>query len=74
MAGKRRHKKSQGELEDDLLSNPRWSGLREQQRLQQQNHSAVENQRARDECRRLREEGYGALSDYCDWQSLWGSK
>ena len=35
MAARRRPRKSpQGQLEDDLLKNQRWSGLKEQQRLQ----------------------------------------
>ena len=74
MAAKRRRKSCRGQLEDDLLRNQRWSGLREQQRLQALHHTAEENQRARDECRALVVGGYGELRDYVDWLELYGQK
>ena len=71
---RRRRKSPQGALEDDLLKNQRWSGLREQRRLQALHHTAEENQRAQDECRALVVGGYGALRDYIDWLELCGQK
>ena len=71
---KRRHRKGQGQIEDDLLKNARWSGLREQQRLQSSHHSAAENQRAEAECRSLVVGGYGELNDYTNWLELYGQK
>ena len=73
-ARKRRHRKGEGQLEDDLLKNARWSGLREQQRLQALHHSAEENKRAEAECRSLVVGGYGELVDYTNWLELYGQK
>jgi len=62
----RRHK-SQGEKETDLLQSPRWSGLREQRRLQAMNHSQAENDLARRQCREFVEGGWGVLPDLVKW-------
>ena len=43
MAGMRRRKTCRGDVEDQLLSNARWSGLQEQVELQARNHSEAEN-------------------------------
>ena len=73
-ARKRRHHKGQGQLEDDLLKNASWSGLREQQRLQALHHSAEDNKLAEAECRSLVVGGYGELNDYTNWLELYGQK
>ena len=58
-----RHRKpSRKQVEDDLLSAPRWSGYRTQQRLQSRNHTAAENKAARDACRALIDHGCGAIA------------
>ena len=44
---RRRKKPARAEVEEELLERGRWSGLREQQRLERQNHSEVENEMAR---------------------------
>ena len=58
-ARKRRHHKRQGQLEDDLLKNTRWFGLREQQRLQRR-FPPKRNQRDREACSKLVNEGFGS--------------
>ena len=70
-ARKRRHQKGQGQLEDDLLKNTRWSGLREQQRLQQR-FPPERNQRDREACRKLVNEGFGSDAAFLTW--LYGQK
>ena len=65
-ARKRRHHKGQGQLEDDLLKNTRWSGLREQQRLQQR-FPPERNQRDREACRKLVNEGFGSDAAFLTW-------
>ena len=39
MATKRRRKANKGQIEDDLLANARWSGLKQQAELKARNHS-----------------------------------
>ncbi len=63
MAAKRRRKASRGQIEDELLSNARWSGLKQQAELEARNHSAQENCAARRRCREFLEGGWGSI----DW-------
>ena len=70
MAAKRRRKPCRGQIEDDLLANARWSGLNEQRRLEQQNHSQRENCEARRRTRELLEGGWGSI----DWIALYNQK
>ena len=65
-ARKRRHHKGQGQLEDDLLKNTRWSGLREQQRLQRRS-PPERNQRDREACHKLVNEGFGSDAVFLTW-------
>ena len=75
MAARRRPRKPpKGQLEDDLLKNARWSGLREQQRLQSLHHTAAVNKLAEAECRSLVVGGYGELVDYTDWLERYRQK
>ena len=63
-----RHKKSaKVEVEEDLLSKGRWSGYKEQQALQEQNHTTEENIIAREACRQLVESGYGTDEEFMRW-------
>lgn len=71
---KRRHKSGKAEVEEDILTKGRWSGYKEQQRLQAQSHTADQNQRDREACRRLVSEGYGSDAEYVRWLDLWGQK
>ena len=64
---KRRHRKGQGQIEDDLLKNARWSGLREQQRLQSLHHTPQQNETDREACRRLVDEGFGTDAAFLNW-------
>lgn len=69
----RRKRKSQGDLETELLANGRWSGLKEQHRLEAMNHSESQNQRARELSTALRTTGLPA--DYLTtFEELWGLK
>ena len=61
MAAKRRRKPCKGQIEDDLLANARWSGLRQQQEHEARNHSERENCEARRRCRELLEGGWGSV-------------
>ena len=70
MAAKRRRKACRGEVEDQLLSNARWSGLQEQVELQARNHSEAENCTARRRCREFLEGGWGSV----DWMEVYGQK
>ncbi|WP_041434930.1 hypothetical protein [Synechococcus sp. CC9605] len=70
MAAKRRRKQSQGEIEEKALAMGRWSGLNEQRRLEQQNHSERENCAARRRTREFLEGGWGSI----DWIDLYGQK
>ena len=70
MAAKRRRKPCKGEIEDDLLANARWSGLRQQAELEARNHSERENCEARRRTRELLEGGWGSI----DWIDLYGQK
>ncbi len=72
MAARRRPRKPpKGQLEDDLLKNARWSGLREQRRLQRR-FPPERNQRDREACRRLVNEGFGSDAAFLTW--LYGQK
>ena len=44
---RRRKKPARADVEEEILEQGRWSGLREQHRLERQNHSEVENEMAR---------------------------
>ena len=44
---RRRKKPARADVEEEILEQGRWSGLREQHRLEQQHHSQVENEMAR---------------------------
>ena len=70
-ARKPRHRKGQRQLEDDLLKNARWSGLREQQRLERRS-PPEQIQRDQEACRRLVNEGYGSDAALMAW--LYGQK
>ena len=71
---KRRRHTDQGAIEDQLLKNGRWRGLKEQQALQAANHSASANEQARAECAALLRGGWGALPDYATWAELTGER
>ena len=70
MAPKRRRKPCRGEVEDQLLSKARWSGLQEQVELQARNHSEEENCAARKRCREFLQGGWGSI----DWIEVYGQK
>ena len=70
MAAKRRRKPCRGEIEDQLLSNARWSGLQEQMELQARNHSEQENCIALKRCREFLEGGWSSI----DWIEVYGQK
>ena len=71
----RRKKTAKVEVQEDLLSTGRWSGYKEQQALQQQNHTVEENQRDREACRQLVESGYGSDEELMKWLlNLYGEK
>ena len=71
----RRKKPAKVEVEEDLLSKGRWSGYKEQQALQRQNHTAEENIVAREACRDLVEFGYGSDEEFMKWLlNLYGEK
>ena len=72
MATRRRRprKPTQGQLEDELLSKARWSGLRQQQELEALNHSERENCESRRRTKELLEGGWGSI----DWIDLYGQK
>ena len=67
-ARKRRHRTPQGQVEDEILKNQRWSGLREQNRLIALNHSKAENDAARERAMAFVESGWGAV----DWSEVVG--
>lgn len=56
-----RRKPARQSIEDGLLENPRWSGLRQQRRLQDRHHTAVETRDARRRCQQLLQYGYGGM-------------
>ena len=64
---KRRKPTARQRLEDRALDLQPWAGLRAQQRLQEQHHSAEENAKARAECQALVVGGYGQLPDFVAW-------
>ena len=70
-ARRRRQHKGQGQIEDELLKNARWSGLREQRRLQRRS-LPERNQRDREACRKLVNEGFGSDAGFLTW--LYGQK
>ena len=72
MAPRRRKKSAKAELEEDLLKSPRWSGLRQQRRLQALHHTSQQNAADRAACRRLVSEGYGSDDAFLTW--LYGQK
>ena len=75
MAARRRPRKSpQGQLEDDLLKNQRWSGLKEQQRLQALRHTPQQNAADQEACRALVQGGWGTDAEYVAWLELCGQK
>ena len=68
MAARRRPRKpAPGQLEDALLKNQRWSGLKAQQQLQQARYTPQQNQRDRIACKRLIDEGYGSDATFLTW-------
>lgn len=69
-ARKRRHRTPQGQVEDEILKNQRWSGLREQNRLIGLNHSKAENNAARERAMAFVEGGWGCV----DWSELVGDQ
>ena len=70
MAKKRRHRTAQGEIEDQLLRNARWKGLKEQDRLIAVKHSKAANNAA---SRRANEFIHGGINAV-DWVELTGQK
>ena len=70
----RRKRTDQGAIEDQLLKNGRWSGLKEQRELQAANHTADANAQARAECAALVRGGWGALPDFATWAELTGER
>lgn len=70
MTSKRRRHKSQGEREAELLANPRWKRLCEQDRLIAANHTAESNDAAARRCRQLIEGGIDTVS----WSELLGEQ
>ena len=72
MATRRRKKSLQGQIEDELLQNQRWSDLGEQRRLEAMHHTPQQNAVDRKTCRRLVAEGYGSDDAYLTW--LYGQK
>ena len=60
-------KKSQGEIEAELLSKGRWSGLKQNDAIQAV-HGAGENRLARNRCRRLVD------GEYTSFEELWGRR
>ena len=70
MKHRRSKKPFRGEIEDQLLSHARRSGLQEQTELQARNHSEQENCTDRRRCRECLEVGWGAI----DWIELYGQK
>ena len=68
----RRKKSARAELEADLLESPRWSGLRQQQRLQQRNHSPEQNAADRAACRALVQGGWGTDPEFVAWRRSQG--
>ena len=47
---------------------PRWSGLRQQQRLQSRHHTPEQNAADRQACRALVDGGYGTDPEFVAWQ------
>ena len=64
----RRRKPARAEIENNLLDQPRWSGLRQQQRLQSRNHTEHENHAAHRRCRALVEQGWGSDPKFTAWR------
>jgi len=64
----RQRKPARAEIEADLLEQPRWSGLRQQRRLQSKHHTEEENAADRQACRALVAEGYGSDAEFVAWQ------
>ena len=65
----RRKKSARAEIKSDLLDSPRWSGLRQQQRLQEQNHTPKENAAVRAACGALLEGGWGTDTEFVAWKN-----
>ena len=63
MAARRRRKRCQGAQEDQAMASAQWAGLNEQTALQQRNHSAEANKKARQRCQALLDGGWSAV----DW-------
>ncbi|MCB4427423.1 hypothetical protein FZX09_01095 [Synechococcus sp. MU1643] len=69
----RRRNPARAEIENDLLEQPRWSCLRQQQRLQAQHHTPEQNAADRRRCRALVEGGFGADAAFmARWQRIGG--
>nr|BDD45699.1 hypothetical protein 3 [bacterium] len=69
----KRRKPRQGDVETNALANQRWSGLQEQQRLQEQHFTQEENEAARRRTQQLLSGGYGAI-DWGDLLALYSEK
>lgn len=65
----RRKKSARAEIESDLLESPRWSGLRQQQRLQALHHTPMQNAADRAAWRALVENGWGTDLEYVAWRN-----
>jgi len=57
----------------DVLTSPRWSGLQEQQILQEQHFTQDENEAARGRTQQLLSGGYGSI-DWGTMMSLYNEK
>ena len=64
----RQRKPARVEIEADLLEQPRWSGLRQQRRLQSRHHTSEQNAADRQACRALVDGGYGTDPEFVAWQ------
>ena len=70
---RRRKTSARAETENEILSQGRWIGLKDQWFSEAINHTESANQLARERCRGL-VEGTLDLSQYLSFTELWGSK
>jgi len=59
---RRRKKPAKREAEEEILEKGRWSGFTEQQRLEQEHRSEIENDMARMRCQQLIHGGCDAIT------------
>ena len=63
---RRRKTSASAEAENEILSQGRWSGLKDQWFSEAMNHTEAENKAARERSRQLCDGGYGSI----DWNGL----